>query len=86
MNFLLMLGIMGLMLVFFHGRGHHKSSGEPNHHAAKPSVALTAPPEAPGATRRSSESPRPESKPDPASTPKVEPTSPSTLPTDPQAE
>jgi len=86
MNFLLMLGMMGLMFIFFHGRGHHKSSGEPNHHAAKPAVAPTAPPEAPGASRRSSESPGAESKPDPAGTPKVEPTSPSTPPTDPQAE
>ena len=85
MNFLLMLGMMGLMLLVFHGRGHHKSSGEPNHHAAKPTVA-PAPPESPGAPRRTGEPHGAESKPDPAGTPKIEPAPPSTPPTDPQAE
>lgn len=85
MNFLLMLGMMGLMLLVFHGRGHHKVSPEPNHHTAKPAVA-PAPPEPPGATHRSGESLGAKSQPDPAGDPKAEPTPPATPPPVTQAE
>lgn len=70
MNFLLMLGMMGLMLMFFHGRGHHKPSSEPNHHAAKPAGSRPAQPAAP------KEPNSPESSPDTAGSPEAESTPP----------
>ncbi len=47
MNLLLMGAMMALMLVFFHGRGHHQPSPSPEHHTTTPREA-TAPP-SPGA-------------------------------------
>ena len=86
MNFLLMLGMMGLMLIFFHGRGHHKSSGEPNHHAAKPAVAPTAPTESTEGSRPPGESRRHEPTPGPEGAPKAEPAPPPAPPPTDQTE
>lgn len=66
MNFLLMLGMMGLMVIFFHGRGHHKPSSEPNHHATKPAGSRPAQPAPP------KESSSPETDADLAGSPEAE--------------
>lgn len=86
MNFLVMLGMMGLALIFFHGRGHHRPSPEPNHHATKPAGAPVPQPEAPGSSRQSGESHVTESIPDTKGTPVPVPASPSTPPLVTQAE
>ena len=85
MNFLLMLGMMGLMLIFFHGRGHHQPSSGPTNHAVK-SAGVPAPTEAPAASRPSGVVRRAEPKPDPAGTPEGTPVPPATPPPTPQAE
>ena len=85
MNFLVMLGMMGLMLIFFHGRGHHQPSPEPNHPAPKTAGTL-APPEAPAASRPSGKVRGAESKPDPADIPEAAPVAPSAPPPTPQVE
>ncbi len=45
MNVLLMLGMMALAMIFFHGRGHQQPSPEPNHRPARPAVASQPSPE-----------------------------------------
>lgn len=78
MNFLVMLGMMGLMLIFFHGRGHHRPSPEPNQGAVKPVTATQPSPEAPRTPSRSGEPGSTKSRPGPTGTPEAETTSPST--------
>lgn len=73
MNILLIGVMMGLMLVFSHGWGHHKPSSAPEHHATKPEGATTPSAEAPGASRRPGESNR-EPTPDPKGNREAEPT------------
>ena len=75
MNILVMLGMMALALIFFHGRGHHQPSPEPNLHAVKPTVAPQPSPEAPGTLSRSGEPGSTKSRFDPTDTPEAETTS-----------
>jgi hypothetical protein len=59
MNLLLMGAMMALMLVFFHGRGHHQPSPSPEHHTTTPREATAPPsPGAPGVSHQSGESRR----------------------------
>ncbi len=60
MNIVLMAAIMGLMALFFHGKGHHKPTPPPNHHATKPDEAAAPA----GASSRPAEPSR-EPNPDP---------------------
>ena len=86
MNILVMLGMMALALIFFHGRGHHQPSPGPDHHAVKPAAAPQPSPEAPGTPSHSGESRSTKSRPDPTGTPEAEtsspPTASSTAPTE----
>ena len=76
MNVLVMLGMMALALIFFHGRGHHQPSPEPNYRTAKPAVGSQPSPEAPGTLSRSGEPGSTKSRPEPTGTPEAETTSP----------
>ena len=51
MSVIVMIGMMGLMLLFFHGRGHHRPAPEPAHPATRPAVSPTAPSGSPEAVR-----------------------------------
>lgn len=75
MNILLIGVMMGLMLVFSHGWGHHKPSPGPEHHATTPGGAAAPPAEAPGTSRRPRE-PNHEPTPGPEGTREAEPTPP----------
>jgi hypothetical protein len=51
MNFVLMAGVMILMIVFFHGRGHHGSSEGHRHHSAQQEGSASPTPEPASAPR-----------------------------------
>jgi hypothetical protein len=73
MNFLLMAGVMVLMIVFFHGRGHHGPSREHSHHAAKEQGSVARPAEPAPEPRSPAITPSTGSQPDaePASGPQA---------------
>jgi len=75
MDLLLMGAMMALMLVFFQGRGHHKSPSAPNHHTTNPGEATVPSPETSGLPSQSGELRR-EPNPDPKAPGESEPAPP----------
>jgi len=80
MNIFLMVVMMGVSMVFFHGQGHHKPSPESKQHEARPEGA-SAPSSDATHLSHQREEPSPDKAQDPAGNRKADP-----LPPTPRAE
>ncbi len=86
MNVIVMLGMMGLMLLIFHGRGHHQPSPKPTQHANETAASPYAPPDSTEAARPLVEPRAPETRDEPGGSPEGQPTPPPVVPDASQAE
>ena len=57
MNVIVMIGMMGLMLLFFHGRGHHHPAAAPADPKTRPAVSPAVPPTSQKAAHPAAERP-----------------------------
>ena len=85
MNVIVMIGMMGLMLLIFHGRGHHRPSPEPVAHGTRPATSPAVPPGSPESGRPIVET-RAEVEKGEGSGPETKPKSHPGMPVVPQAE
>lgn len=84
MNFLLMIGMMGLAMIFFHGRGHHPPPSDSGQLSVRPSVEPAPLPDDRGAPKGSDEPSRVPVDRGAKKTREVEPTPPPTAESAPQ--